>query len=151
MRPAGKARGPRIPGGFEGGATQPGGMQRRSNADGVAPRAVNGNVQYRTMSVKVPLLDLQAQYRPLRDEILAAITRVSDSQRFVMGPETAALEGELERMLGVGHAVAVSSGTDALLLALMTLGVGAGDEVVAPAYSFFASAGVFVRLGARPV
>ena len=103
------------------------------------------------MSLKVPLLDLQAQYRPLRDEILAAVTRVSDSQRFVMGPEIAALEGELERMLGVGHAIAVSSGTDALLLALMTLGVGAGDEVVTSAYSFFATAGVIARVGARPV
>src|SRR6202171_859855 len=103
------------------------------------------------MSLNVPLLDLQAQYRPLRDEILAAITRVSDSQRFVMGPEIAALEGELERMLGVGHAVAVSSGTDALLLALMTLGVGAGDEVVTSAYAFFPPAGVIARVGARPV
>jgi dTDP-4-amino-4,6-dideoxygalactose transaminase len=103
------------------------------------------------MSLKVPLLDLQAQYRPLRNEILAAVTRVSDSQRFVMGPEIAALEGELERMLGVGHAVAVSSGTDALLLALMTLGVGAGDEVVTSVYSFFATAGVIARVGARPV
>jgi dTDP-4-amino-4,6-dideoxygalactose transaminase len=103
------------------------------------------------MSLKVPLVDLQAQYRPLRDEILAAITRVSDSQRFVMGPEIAALEGELARMLDVGHAVAVSSGTDALLLALMTLGVQAGDEVVTSAYSFFASSGVIARLGARPV
>jgi dTDP-4-amino-4,6-dideoxygalactose transaminase len=103
------------------------------------------------MSLKVPLLDLQAQYRPLRDEILAAITRVSDSQRFIMGPEITALEGELARMLGVGHAVAVSSGTDALLLALMTLGVGAGDEVVTSAYSFFATSGVIARVGARPV
>ena len=100
------------------------------------------------MSLKVPLLDLQAQYRPLRDEILAAITRVSDSQRFVMGPEIAALEGELARMVDVGHAVAVSSGTDALLLALMTLGVRAGDEVVTSAYSFFATAGVIARVRA---
>jgi dTDP-4-amino-4,6-dideoxygalactose transaminase len=99
----------------------------------------------------VPLLDLDAQYRPLRDEILAAITRVSDSQRFSMGPEIAALEDELSRMLGVGHAVAVSSGTDALLLALMTIGVKAGDEVITSAYSFFATAGAIVRLGARPV
>ncbi len=78
---------------------------------------------------KVPLLDLQAQYRPLRDEILAAMTRVSDSQRFIMGPEVDALERELARMLGVRHAIAVSSGTDALLLALMALDIKAGDEV----------------------
>src|SRR3984893_17812726 len=103
------------------------------------------------MSLKVPLLDLQAQYRTLRDDILAAITRVSDSQRFVMGPEIAALEGEIERMLGVRHAVAVSSGTDALLLALMALGVGAGDEVVTSPFTFFATAGTIARLGARPV
>jgi dTDP-4-amino-4,6-dideoxygalactose transaminase len=99
----------------------------------------------------VPLLDLQAQYRPLRDEILAAITRVCDSQRFIMGPEIAALEEECAAMLGVAHTVAVSSGTDALLLALMALGIEAGDEVITPTYSFFATAGSVVRLGARPV
>ena len=81
------------------------------------------------MPIKVPLVDLQAQYRPLRDEILSAMTRICDSQRFIMGPEIAALEDELARMLGIDHAVAVSSGTDALLLALMTLGIGPGDEV----------------------
>ncbi len=99
----------------------------------------------------VPLLDLQAQYAPLRDELLAAITRVCDSQRFIMGPEVAAVEQELAALLDVEHAVAVSSGTDALLLALMALGVGAGDDVVTSAYSFFATAGVIARLGARPV
>ena len=71
------------------------------------------------MAVKVPLLDLHAQYRPLRQEILAAIERVCDSQRFIMGPEITALEEEMARMLGVRHAIAVSSGTDSLLLALM--------------------------------
>jgi len=101
--------------------------------------------------VKVPLLDLQAQYRPLRDEILAAMTRVADSQRFIMGPEIDALEAELARMLGVGHAIAVSSGTDAVLLALMALDIKAGDEVVTTASSFFATAAAIVRLGARPV
>jgi dTDP-4-amino-4,6-dideoxygalactose transaminase len=103
------------------------------------------------MSTTVPLLDLHAQNGPLRDEILAAIARVCDSQRFIMGPEIDALETELAKLLGVGHAVAVSSGTDAVLLALMTLGIGHGDEVVTSTYSFFATAGAVVRVGARPV
>jgi dTDP-4-amino-4,6-dideoxygalactose transaminase len=101
--------------------------------------------------MKVPLLDLQAQYRPLRDEILAAVTRVCDSQRFIMGPEIDALEGELSRQIGVKHAITVSSGTDAILLALMTLDIKPGDEVITPTYSFFATAGAVERMGARPV
>jgi dTDP-4-amino-4,6-dideoxygalactose transaminase len=103
------------------------------------------------MSPKVPLLDLQAQYAPLREEILAAIARVCDSQRFIMGPEIEAFEEEMARMLGVRHAIAVSSGTDSLLLALMALDIKAGDEVVTSTYSFFATAGSIARLGAKPV
>ncbi len=100
--------------------------------------------------VSVPLLDLQAQYSPLRDQILQAITRVCDSQRFILGPEVEALEQELAAHLGVAHAVTMSSGTDAILATLMALGIGPGDEVITPTFSFFATAGCVVRVGARP-
>jgi len=103
------------------------------------------------VDISVPLLDLAAQYGPIRDEILGAVTRVCDSQRYIGGPEVDALEHELAAMIGAGDAVAVSSGTDALLAVLMALGVGPGAEVITPTYSFFATAGCVRRLGATPV
>lgn len=101
--------------------------------------------------MKVPLLDLAAQNKPLRADILAAMERVMDSQGFILGPEVEKLEAAAARLCGARHALGVSSGTDALVLALMALGVGAGDEVVTTPYTFFATAGAVARVGAKPV
>jgi dTDP-4-amino-4,6-dideoxygalactose transaminase len=99
----------------------------------------------------IPLLDLALQHRALLPELQAAFDRVLTSNTFILGPEVSAFEHEMARYLGAEHALGVSSGTDALLLALMALGIGPGDEVVVPALSFFATAGCVARLGARPV
>lgn len=99
----------------------------------------------------VPLLDLQAQFAPIRQPILDAIARVADSQRFIMGPEVEAFEREVALVTDTRHAIGVSSGTDAVLAALMALGIGPGDEVVTSTFSFFATAGCVARLGAKPV
>jgi dTDP-4-amino-4,6-dideoxygalactose transaminase len=101
--------------------------------------------------MQVKLLDLQAQYAPLREEIRRAMDDVCDSQALILGPHVASFEKNLATYCGTKHAIGVTSGTDALLLALMVLGIKAGDEVICPTFTFFATASCVPRLGARPV
>lgn len=101
--------------------------------------------------MRVRLIDLERLHAPIRAELDAAIARVVDSARFVLGPEVAAFEQEVAAFSGVAHAVAVSSGSDAILCGLWADGIGQGDEVLTPAFSFAAAAEAIARLGARPV
>lgn len=99
----------------------------------------------------IPLLDLKAQYASIRAEIREVLDRVMDSQQFILGPEVEAFEREVADYCRCRHAVGVSSGTDALIVVLMALGVRPGDEVITSPYSFFATAGTIARLGATPI
>lgn len=101
--------------------------------------------------MKVPLLDLKAQYATIKSEVDAAVISVMESQYFILGPEVDRLEKSLAAYLGVKHVIGVSSGTDALLIALMALDIKPGDEVIVPTFSFFATAGVVARMNAVPV
>jgi dTDP-4-amino-4,6-dideoxygalactose transaminase len=101
--------------------------------------------------MRVPLLDLPAQYATIRDDVRAAIDRVFESQQFVLSAEVQALEEEIARYSQTKFAIGCASGSDALLLALMSCGVGVGDEVITTPFSFFATASAITRLGARPV
>ncbi len=98
-----------------------------------------------------PFLDLKAQFATIREEVLAAVTRVFESQQFILGAEVSALEEELKSRVGCAHTIGCASGSDALLLALMAIGVGPGDEIIVPPFTFVATAGSVARLGARPV
>jgi dTDP-4-amino-4,6-dideoxygalactose transaminase len=97
------------------------------------------------------MLDLYAQYETLKPELLAAMERVVESQHFINGPEVAALEKDVAAYCGASHCVGMSSGSDALIVALMALDVGPGDEIITTPYTFFATVGAIVRLGAKPV
>lgn len=103
------------------------------------------------MEQHIPLLDLKAQYESIRSEIDAAIRRVVEAQHFILGPEVDSLEKEIASYSQCKFGVGVSSGTDALLLALMVIGIKPGDEVITTSYTFFATAGAVARLGAKPV
>ncbi|MBI1745184.1 MAG: DegT/DnrJ/EryC1/StrS family aminotransferase [Acidobacteria bacterium] len=101
--------------------------------------------------MKIPLLDLKAQHDPIDAEIKAAVLQVIDQANYIMGPEVAQFEKAAGDYIGARHAIAVASGTDALLLSLRALGIGVGDEVITTPYSFFATAGAIANVGATPV
>src|SRR5919108_5544088 len=105
----------------------------------------------RLARVQIPLVDVKAQYGPILGELKERLAGVLDSGRFILGPEVAAFEREAAAYLGVERAVGVANGTDALVLALDALGIGAGDEVVCPSFTFFATAEAIARRGATPV
>ena len=101
--------------------------------------------------MQVPLLDLRAQYAPLKPAIMSAIDEICDSQRFILGPKVEAFEQEMAAYCRTAGAVGVSSGSDALIIALMAEGIGKGDEVITSPFTFFATVGAIVRVGATPV
>ena len=120
----------------------------------VGSLVIRGGVQQNEVVIdhrQIPLLDLASQHSPIRDELLAAIVRVLDSQKFILGEDVARLEQEIAAYVGTPHAIACASGSDALSLALWALDIQPGDEVLTTPFTFFATAGSISRVGARPV
>src|SRR5689334_4934566 len=101
--------------------------------------------------MSIPLVDLVAQYRSIRSEIDGAIQAVLEGGHFILGPNTKSLEHEMARYLGVDHGIGVASGSDALILALRAVGIGPGDEVIVPSFTFLATASAVLHVGAVPV
>lgn len=101
--------------------------------------------------MNIPLMDLKAQYRSIRDDVLKAVEKVLEGGRYILGPEVKALEEEVAALCGVGHGIGVANGTDALVLTLDALGIGPGDEVITTPFTFFATAESISRVGATPV
>jgi dTDP-4-amino-4,6-dideoxygalactose transaminase len=101
--------------------------------------------------MKIPVLDLTPQYQNIKEEIQSAIARILESGQFIMGPDVKLFEQEVAEYLGIKHAIAVNSGTDALVIGLKALGIGAGDEVITTPFSFFATAESISNVGAKPI
>jgi dTDP-4-amino-4,6-dideoxygalactose transaminase len=112
--------------------------------------AVGGQLDWLAVA-QIPLVDVRAQYAPLLDELKERIAEVLDSGRFILGPNVRAFEEEAAAYLGVKHTVGVANGTDAIVLALDALGIGEGDEVICPTFTFYATAEAIARRGAAPV
>jgi dTDP-4-amino-4,6-dideoxygalactose transaminase len=117
----------------------------------MATNVVAGHPECAKIPPLFPFLDLRAQFEGIREEVMDAIARTMQSQRFILGPEVEALESEIAEYVGCRHAITCASGSDALLLALMAVGVSPGDEVLTTPFTFVATAGSIVRLGAKPV
>lgn len=115
------------------------------------PSSLPSQTQTKVPVESVPLLDLGRENGPLEQEVMAAIQHVVQSGRFVLGPEVTQLESRIAKLCGTRHAIGCASGSDALLLALMAVGIEAGDEVIVPSFTFFATASAVYRLGATPI
>src|SRR5271170_2646988 len=123
----------------------------RTEEPGSSPQEQAGNSPAATISPLCDFLDLKAQFATIREEVMQAVTRVMESQLFILGHEVRLFEEEIAAMLGAEHAIGCASGTDALILSLLAAGVGPGDEVITTPFSFVATAGSIAWIGAKPV